>query len=141
MKTGWSRHPKAVVEVLEYLENGKQWAGLEAVVKVTARRETDRGVSIQSRYYISSLRAPAARMLQAIRRHWGVENSLHWTLDVTYREDQCRVRRDHAPQNMAALRNISHNLLKPESSLKTGIQGKRLQAGWREHYLIKVLSS
>ena len=77
--------------------------------------------------------------MEAVRSHWSIENSLHWTLDVTYREDQCRVRKDNAPQNMAALRHISHNLLKVESSLKTGIQGKRLQAGWREDYLLKVL--
>ena len=92
-----------------------------------------------TRYYISSLEAPAQRLLAAVRRHWGIENSLHWTLDVAFREDQCRVRKDHAPQNMALLRQISHNLLKNETSLKVGIQGKRLQAGWREDYLLKVL--
>ena len=67
--------------------------------------------------------------------------SLHWSQDVTFREDQCRVRKDHAPQNLGTLRNISHNLLKRETSLKVGIQGKRLQAGWKEDYLLKVLRS
>ena len=69
----------------------------------------------------------------------GIENSLHWTLDVTFREDQCRVRKDHGPHNLATLRQISHNLLKNENTLKVGIQGKRLNAGWDEHYLLKVL--
>ena len=78
-------------------------------------------------------------MLEAVRAHWSIENSLHWSLDVTFREDQSRVRKDHGPQNMATLRQISHNLLKREPSLKVGIQGKRLQAGWREDYLLKVL--
>ena len=67
--------------------------------------------------------SPAQRLLQTVRRHWSIENSLHWTLDVAFREDQCRVRKDHAPQNMALLRQISHNLLKNETSLKVGIQG------------------
>ena len=117
----------------------KQWSGLKAVLKITARRETSAGVTVQSRYYISSLDAPAGKLLSAVRNHWSIENSLHWTLDVTFREDQCRVRKYHAPQNLATMRQISHNLLKNETSLKVGIQGKRLQAGWREDYLLKVL--
>ena len=65
------------------------------------------GATVQPRCYISSLDAPAGTMLESVRRHWSIENSLHWTLDVTYREDQCRVRKDHAPQNLATLRQIS----------------------------------
>ena len=79
-------------------------------------------------------------MLEAVRSHWSIENTLHWTLDVPYREEQCRVRKDHAPQNMATLRRLCYNLLKSEPTLKTGIQGKRLQVGWREDHLRKVLS-
>ena len=78
-------------------------------------------------------------MLEAVRQHWSIKNSLHWSLGVAFGEDQCRVRKDHAPQNLATLRQISHNLLKKETSLKTGIQGKRLNAGWRQDYLLKVL--
>ena len=88
---------------------------------------------------VSSLEASAQRQLAAARSHWSIENSLHWSLGVTFREDQSRVPRTTAPQNMATLRQISHNLLKRETSLKVGIQGKRLQAGWREDYLLKVL--
>ena len=106
---------------------------------MVGRRETDTGISAQPRYYISSLDVPAQRLLTAVRAHWSIENSLHWSLDVTFREDQSRVRKDHGPQNMATLRQISHNLLKRETSLKAGIQGKCLQAGWREDYLLKVL--
>ena len=81
------------------------------------------------------------RLLKVVRTHWSIENSLHWSLDVTFGEDHCRIRKDHAPQNMATLRQVSHNLLKNETSLKVGIQGKRLQAGWKEDYLLKVLRS
>ena len=126
-------------DCLDYLQTKKQWAGLKAVVKVIANRETTAGVAVQPRYYISSLDAPAERLLSAIRSHWSIENSPHWTLDVTFREHECRVRKDHAPQNLATLRQISHNPLKNETSLKTGIQGKRLNAGWRQDYLLKVL--
>ena len=124
---------------MTFYEGIKEWFGLKAAVKITARRETSAGVTVQSRYYISSLDAPAEKLLSAVRSHWSIENSLHWTLDMTYQEDQCRVRKDHVPQNLATMRQISHNLLKNETSLKVGIQGKRLRAGWREDYLLKVL--
>ena len=123
------------------MSTGQDWPDLRSVVKVAGRRDTDEGTTERPRYYISSLDASAERLLETVRRHWGIENELHWSLDVTFREDQCRIRKDHAPQNMATLRQVSHNLLKRETSLKVGIQGKRLQAGWREDYLLKVLHS
>ena len=126
---------------LEYLNADGHWSGLRSVVKVECRRETDGGATVQARYYISSLEASAHWQLAAVRAHWSIENSLHWSLDLTFREDQSRVRKDNAPQNMATLRQISHNLLKRETSLKVGIQGKRLQAGGREDFLLKVLLS
>ena len=126
---------------LEYLSTAGQWPGLRPVAKMVCRRETEAGTAVQSKYYISSLDGSAGRLLAAARTHWSIENSLHWSLDVTFREDQSRIRKDHSPQNMATLRQISHNLLKREPSLKVGIQGKRLQAGWREDYLLKVLLS
>ena len=132
-------------ECLDYLSTGKEWPGLRSVVKVVGRREAETGVTVQPRYFISSLDSSldvsAKQLLATVRAHWSIENSLHWSLDVTFREDQSRVRKDHGPQNLATLWNISHNLLKRESSLKVSIQGKRLQAGWREDYLLKVLLS
>ena len=112
-----------------------------AATKVVCRRETETGARVQSRYYISSLDGSAQRLLMGARAHWSIENSLQWSMDVTFREDQSRVYKDHGPQNLATLRQISHNLLKRETSLEVGIQGKRLQAGWREDYLVKVLLS
>ena len=124
---------------LDYLSTGQEWPGLRSVVKVVCHEHTRKGTTVQPRYYISSLKASAGELLAAVRAHWSIENSLHWSLDVNFREDRCWVRKEHGPQNMATLRQISRNLLKRETSLKVGIQGKRLQAGWREDYLLKVL--
>ena len=126
---------------LEYLSAGQSLPELRSVIKVVGHRDAGQGVAVQARYYISSLDSLAERLLAAIRAHWSIENSLHWSLDVTFGEDQNRIRNENAPQNLATLRQISHNLLKRETSLKVGIQGKRLQAGWKEDYLLKVLRS
>ena len=99
------------------------------------------GITVQPRYFISRLDFSTEQLLASVLAHWSIENSLHWSLDVAFREDHSLVRQDHGPQNLATLRNISRNMLKRETSLKVGIQGKRLQAGWREDYLPKVLLS
>ena len=125
-------------DCLDYLDPQGQWPQLKAAVRVVGQRQTTAGRASQPRYYISSLDGSAEQLLAAVRSHWSIENSLHWTLDVTFREDQRRVRKDHGPQNMNILRQIGHNLLKNEKTLKVGIQGKRLNAGWDENYLLKV---
>ena len=106
---------------------------------MTVRRETATGTSVQSRYYISGLADQAKTLLEATRRHWGIENSLHWLLVLTFREEYSRVRRDHGPLNLAVLRQIALDSLKQETTLKRGIRGKWLKAGWVEDYLLKVL--
>ena len=126
---------------LEYRSAGQDWPELRSVIKVVGHRDAGQGAAVQARYYISSLDSLAEWLLAAIRAHWSVENSLHWSLDVSFGEGQSRIRNENAPQNLATLRQISHNLLKRETSLKVGIQGKRLQAGWKEDYLLKVLRS
>ena len=126
-------------DCLDYLDPQEQWPQLKAAIRVVGHRTTAAGDASQPRYYISSLAGSGEQLLAAIRSHWSIENSLHWTLDVTFREDQCRVRKDNGPQNMNILRQIGHNLLKNETTLKVGIQGKRLHAGWDEDYLLTVL--
>ena len=116
---------------LEYLSTGKDWPGLRSVIKVVGRRETETGPTVHSRYYISSLAGPAEQMLRAARAHWSIENSLHWSLDVTFREDQSRMRKDHSPQNMATLRQIAHNQLKTGNQPESGHPGQT-PAGWLE---------
>ena len=91
------------------------------------------------RCYILSKFIAAPRFADAVRSHWGIENSLHWQLDVTFQEDQCRIRQGHADANFSILRRAALSLLKNETTLKVGIKNKRLTAGWDERYLEKVL--
>lgn len=106
---------------------------------VIAERQVGEEVTRETRFYISSLVSDAQQMLQAIRGHWGIENGLHWVLDIAFREDDSRIRSEHAPENMAILRHTALNLLKQEKSAKCGIHAKRLKCGWDEDYLLKVL--
>ena len=91
------------------------------------------------RYCISSLPADAKTFGDAVITHWGIENSLHWVLDIAFKEDESRIRKDNAPENFAISRHIALTLLKQEKSLKRGIVGKRLRAAMKTEYLEKVV--
>jgi predicted transposase YbfD/YdcC len=127
-------------ELLQALRGTKDWPKLQSVVKVQAKRDDGQQVTIEDRYYLSSLDGNARKQLAATRTHWGIENSLHWVLDIAFREDECRVRKDHSAQNLAILRHIALNLLKQEKTAKIGVKSKRLRAGWDEQYLLRVLA-
>ena len=125
---------------LEYIQNIEAWEKLKTITMVTAERVVGEATSVESRYYISSLDSDAKRLLKATRGHWGIENSVHWVLDIAFREDDSRVRTGNAPQNLAVLRHMALNLLKQETTSKGGIKARRKRAGWDNVYLIKVLS-
>jgi predicted transposase YbfD/YdcC len=126
--------------ILMHLRDALEWEGLRAVVKVHARRQSGEDVSQRDRYFLSSLKKDAKELLAAIRSHWSIENELHWVLDIAFREDESRIRKDHGPENFAVLRHIALNLVKQEKTQKASIKGKRLKAGWDEAYLLKILS-
>jgi predicted transposase YbfD/YdcC len=130
-----------VTEDIEWFTEKAEWAGLRSFIMVEGAREVlGQAASVERRYLISSLAADAKQALRAVRGHWQVENALHWVLDVAFREDACRTRTGHAPENLATLRHMAVNLLKQERSCKLGIKSKRLKAGWDESYMLKVLN-
>ena len=94
----------------------------------------------EQRYYISSLPCDAQRVARSIRSHWSVENNLHWVLDVVFREDDSRIRKGHAAENMAMLRRLTLSLLKQEKS-KGSLRVKRKKAGWDNKFLLQILST
>ena len=124
---------------LDETEEPVAWAGLQSVAKVECQRTLDGKTSVECRYFLSSLPADAKQVLAAVREHWGIENRLHWVLDMAFAEDGSRVRKDHAPQNLATLRHLALNLLRQEKTDKSGVKNRRLRAGWDDDYLVKVL--
>jgi predicted transposase YbfD/YdcC len=120
---------------------GKEWTKLRTIgmveSEITCKSETSR----EYRFYISSLGGDAEEFAKAVRSHWSIENSLHWVLDVSFREDESRVRTGNAAENLSIIRRLALNLIKQEQSVKIGVKAKRRLAGWDENYLLKLLST
>ncbi len=137
------------IETRRYLCTGKldwlsvrgQWAALRSVAVVEAERTLGEKTTRERRYYLSSLPPEAPALARAIRGHWGIENSLHWVLDVAMNEDQCRVRTGHAATNLATLRHLALNLLRQDTTKKRGVRTKQKIAAWDHRYLLKLLAS
>jgi predicted transposase YbfD/YdcC len=125
-------------EQLAYLNPTGAWRKLTRVAMVEAERTIGEVVTRETRYFIASV-AAAKAVGQAVRLHWGIENSLHWVLDIAFREDECRAREGHSAQNFAILRHLALNLLRQEQTTKIGVKAKRLKAGWDESYLGRIL--
>ena len=131
-----------VITDLKPIPELAKWPDLQSVIVVETIRAAYPGAVITSDYriYISSLIRSATAFVTMIRQHWDIENKLHWSLDVTFNEDRCRIRKDHAAENMVALRHIALNLLRQEDSHRISLRQKRLLCGLDKHYLLTVLS-
>ncbi len=124
---------------LAYVDPDGAWPGLRSVVRVESTRRVGETVSAEARHYLSSLPADAARLQRVIRAHWGVENRLHWALDVAFREDDSRVRADHAPENLAIVRHLALNLLRRDPTRRVGLKTARFKAALDDAYLRSIL--
>lgn len=126
---------------VDWLRDCTQWAGLSGIAAVESQRTINGQTSTERRHYICSGTANTAQTLgQSIRRHWSVENELHWVLDVEFREDSCRTRVGNAAENLARMRRVALTILKRDKNAKVGIHGKRLKAAWDRNYLVKLLT-
>jgi predicted transposase YbfD/YdcC len=116
-----------------------EWAGLRTIVEVQATCQRGDRTHTETRQYLSSLEPDAARLQEVIRRHWAIENELHWVLDVVFNEDQSRIRQGFAAENAGVLRKLALTVLKQDTSAKLSLKAKRQQAGWDDQYLAQVL--
>jgi predicted transposase YbfD/YdcC len=128
-------------QYLHYVRRHADWKDLTTLIRIQRERRINDRITTETAYFISSRSASAAYFLEAVRRHWAIENQLHWSLDVTFREDHNQTRIGFAAENLALIRRLALLLLKRESSVKVGLQAKRLRAGWHNDYLLKVLNS
>lgn len=123
-------------------ERHPKWHTIAALIRIDSVRETKGKITTETRYYISSLVASSCKALQAIRSHWAIENNLHWVLDMSFGEDQSRIRKNNAPQAMAIIRHIAFNLLqsKKNSMKRQSIKRLRKLGGWCDLSLSSILS-
>lgn len=129
----------ADLAVISWLNPIGAWAGLQSIAAVTGERRIGDECTTQTRYYLSSLPGDAATIAKAVRTHWGIENQVHWVLDVAFREDQSRARIGHSAANLALIRKLVLNLLRSDPTRKVGVKASRLKAGWDNAYLLHVL--
>ncbi len=123
----------------EHIRHYDGWPDLQTIVRVQRERRSPDRVEQETAYYISSLPPNAHQLLQATRQHWGIENTLHWVLDVTFNEDASRIRKDNGAQNFAALRRLALNLLKQDIT-KGSLKQKRYRAALGESFLLQLLT-
>lgn len=141
--TGHGRHEVRsyfTTDNLDQIPMASAWSKLTTVGVVVSEVTKKGETTTEWRYYIGSIAKNAKLFAHSVRSHWGIENSVHWVLDVAFREDESRVRKNHGPENLAMLRHIALNLLKHEKTAKLGVKNKRFRAGWDNNYLAKVLS-
>jgi len=131
----------ATIKNLDWLFDIHQWAGVKSIAKITAtiHHQASGKETVEQRYYISSLSGNAALINRAVRKHWHVENKLHWVLDVVFKEDYSRVRTGNGAENLTTIRKIALNTIKRDKSVKTSIKNKRKMCGWNENYSLNIL--
>jgi len=128
-----------IVSDIDWLDGKQNWKNLRTIGMVIQEKEVNNKRSVESRYFICSINEDAKLFAKAVRDHWGIENKVHWCLDIAFREDESRMRKGHSAGNFSVVRHIALNMLRHEGTLKVGIKNKRLKAAWDNGYLLKVL--
>ena len=128
-----------VIHDVAWLRQRHDWPGLNGIVVVESSRELPDRTEQETRLYLTSLTASAAALGPAVRSHWAIENSLHWVMDMTFRDDECRIRTHHAPANFATIRHMAHNLLRNARG-KDPLRLRRKLAAWNDDFLISLVS-
>ena len=128
------------VHDVDWLKERHDWPGLEGVVMVESAREIGDKIERETRFYITSLAWLACQLGPVIRSHWAIENSLHWVMDMVFRDDECRVRTDHAPANFTTLKHIAHNLVRKAPG-KDSLRLRRKTAAWDDDFLASLLAA
>ena len=125
---------------VEWLQQRHDWPGLKSIVMVEYSAEEGGKTRREVRFYISSLHVEAESMAACIRDHWGVENGLHWVMDMVFRDDECRIRKDRAPANFAVIKHMASNILR-SSKGKQSMRQKRHAAGWDDDFLFDMITA
>jgi predicted transposase YbfD/YdcC len=128
-----------VIHDVGWLQKRHDWPGLKAVVMIESTREIGEKTERETRFYITSLALPAEQLGAIVRSHWAVENSLHWVMDMVFRDDECRVRTDHAPANFTTLKHMAHNLIRKAPG-KDSLRLKRKVAAWDDEFLASLIA-
>jgi predicted transposase YbfD/YdcC len=137
-----NRHYHVVAVPEELAAQHPEWEGLRTLGMAFRERQVgDRPATCETHFYLSSLPVKVKTFARAVRGHWGIENGLHWVLDVSFREDESRLRKDHGPENLALIRRLAASVLKNETTAKSGVASKRKEAGWDNNYLLQVLAA
>ena len=142
-ETGHGRLEKRkiyVTDKINFLPQKNNWKGLVSIICVSSERTIANKKTTEDRYYISSLTADAKKSGHIIRSHWGIENSLHWVLDMSFGEDQSRIRKGNGPENMSIIRHCAINLIRKYKTKRQSIKGLRKQAAWDNNILKGILS-
>jgi predicted transposase YbfD/YdcC len=129
-----------VIEDVKWLQDRHDWPGLKAVVVVETSREISGKIEQETRFYITSMVMLAALLGPVVRGHWAIENSLHWVMDMVFRDDECRVRTDHAPANFTTIKHMAHNLLRKAPG-KSSLRSRRKSAGWDDDFLASLVAA
>jgi predicted transposase YbfD/YdcC len=129
-----------ITDRIDFLTADEQWAGIKSIGSVTSVREINGITTENTRYFISSLPADEYLFAKAVRSHWGIENSLHWIMDIVFRDDECRIRKKHGPANFVTLKHITHNMLKSLPGKKS-MRVRRKRAGWDDEFLASALDA